>query len=155
MCRLRFFEIHASLGAATMHDFGVLSSLIGSLCMSLTSPATLEHLQFNILFSGRTSNFNDFQFLEDLRDVWSLLDSIITHPTGSRLQRVIINIKYWFRWSDEVIFFYPNENEVLEAVLDGLPLLRAKDIVFVEAVGKGQARHEPRTEYCDVQLGAV
>jgi hypothetical protein len=155
ICRLRFLEIYACLGAGTMHDFGVLSSLIGSLCMSLTSPATLEHLEFNISFSGNNYDFDIYKFYEDLRDLWSLLDSITTHPTGSRLQRININIEFWLHQLYGAVL-YPDENVVLEAVLDSLPLLRAKDILFVEAAsGKGWARHEPRTGRCDVQPGAV
>jgi hypothetical protein len=50
-CRLRFFEIHASFShspyACGPHDFDFLSFLMRSLCISLTSPATLQHLEFN------------------------------------------------------------------------------------------------------------
>ena len=92
-CGLRFLKIQAFLGAATMHDFDILSSLIGSLYMSLASPATLEHwhLEFNISFqvSGNYNlgsyTFENLEFYEDLFDVWSYLDSITTHPTGSWL----------------------------------------------------------------------
>jgi hypothetical protein len=72
-------------------------------------------------------------FFNDLRDadVWSHLDSIITHPTGSRLQRVDINIRYAFRRDDNVI--EPDDTEVSEAVLNALPLLRKKGILFVKA----------------------
>ena len=98
MCRLRFFEIYIDLGSATMHDFGILSFLMGSLCISLTSPATLEHLEFNIWFRGFSDNFDNYTFYQNLRnaDVWSHLDSITSHPTGSRLQQVDINIDYSF-----------------------------------------------------------
>ena len=112
-----------------MHDFNVLSFLMGSLCTSLTSPATLEHLEFNIRFRGNILNFDSNTFYENLRDadVWSHLDSITTHPTGSRLQRVDININYRFHCDE------PDEDEVLKAVLDGLPLLRTQGILFVQA----------------------
>jgi hypothetical protein len=61
-----FFEIYARLGGA---DFGILSSLMGSLSMSLTSPATLEHIEFNISFDGPGDNFFDHDgFYEDLRN---------------------------------------------------------------------------------------
>ena len=94
MCRLCFFEIYADLGPATMHDFDILSFLMGSLCMSLTSPATLEQLKLSISFYRNTDKVDYYTFYENLRDadVWSLLDSITTHPTGSRLQRV--DLKY-------------------------------------------------------------
>jgi hypothetical protein len=135
MCRLRFFKIDVNLGSATVRDFEVLSFLMGSLCISLTSPATLEHLEFNIFFRGSDNNFiHSFdRFYEDLRDAdaWSHLDSIASHPTGSRLQRVDINIDYTFRDDDNVM--EPPEDEVLEAVLDGLPLLHTKGILFVKA----------------------
>ena len=117
---------------------------MGSLCLSLTSPAILEHLKLNISFRGEIYNFDSDIFYDDLRDadVWTHLDSITTHPTGSRLQRVDINIDYCdlsvqnFDEGEPVDGDYdesePYENDVLEAVLDGLPLLRLKDILFVE-----------------------
>ena len=72
-------------------------------------------------------------FFENLRvaDAWCHLDSITSHPTGSRLQRVDININYSFRYDDNV--GEPDENEVLNAVLDSLPLLHTKGILFVKA----------------------
>ena len=91
MCRLRrgFFEIDAYLGSTGTYD---LSHYMGSFRISLTSPATLEHLKFNVQLRG--FNF-DRRFHEDLRDsdVWRHLNSISTHPNGSRLRRVDINIK--------------------------------------------------------------
>ena len=139
MCRLRFFEINARLSPATMHDFDILSFLMGSLCISLTSPATLEHLKFNIWFRGPDNSFIylDEEFFSDLRDAyaWTRLDSLASHPTGSRLQRVDININYSFRHNDDVREPY-YEDDVSNAVLDGLPLLRTKGILFVEAVSE-------------------
>ena len=42
---LRFFKIDANPGLATVHDFDILSFLIGSLCISLTSPTPeVRHL---------------------------------------------------------------------------------------------------------------
>ena len=136
MCHLRFFEISVKLGSATMDDFDTLSFLMGSLCISLTCPATLEYLQFNIWFSDADNTFiihREYEFYEDLRyaEAWSHLDSITTHPTGAQLQRVDINIHYSFRYDNFVQ--EPCEHEVEKAVLDGLPLLRAKGILFVEA----------------------
>ena len=129
MCRLRFLEIYISLGSVSTHNFNILSFLMGSLCISLTSPATLEHLKLNIRFRGHINNFTSNTFYENLRDAdaWRHLDSIATHSTGSQLQRVDINIDYAFRC---VIF---DEDEVEKAVFDGLPLLRTKGILFVEA----------------------
>ena len=109
---------------------------MGSLSISLTSPATFEHLEFNILFVFVNDEFlvNDL-FYQDLReaDVWRHLDSIAAHPTGSRLQRVDINIFYYFYYGDRDDGYEPYQDKVMEAVLDGLPLLRTKDILFVKA----------------------
>jgi hypothetical protein len=132
MCRLRFFEIYAYLGSASMdsmRDFNTLSFFMSSLRISLTSPATLEHLKFNINF--RCSR--DHNFIEGLRhaDVWRHLDSLTTHPAGSQLRRVDININYAFRCGD---LEEPDEDEIKKAVLDGLPLLHTNGILFVEAV---------------------
>jgi hypothetical protein len=137
MCRLRYFEININPDSAFMVDFDILSFLMRSLCVSLTSPATLEHLKFKICFHGNDNHFDHYGFYKDLRDadVWSHLDSIITHPTGSRLQRVDIDIRYTLRYDDNIM--EPYNHEILEAVLDALPLLREKGILFVEAK-KGQ-----------------
>jgi hypothetical protein len=109
-----------------MHELNTLSFLMSSLRISLTSPATLEHLKLNIDFRC----FYDDNFSEKLRhaDVWRRLDSIATHPTGSRLRRVDININYTFRGLEGL-----DEDKVEKAVLDGLPLLHTKGILFVEA----------------------
>jgi hypothetical protein len=135
MYHLRFFEIYISLGSGTMYDFDILSFLIGSLCISLTSPATLKHLEFNIRFRGGYDLDNDFDsdiFYENLRDadVWSHLDSIITHPSGSQLQQVDINI--YCSYPYDYVGEEPDKDRVLKAVLDGLPLLRMKCILFVK-----------------------
>jgi hypothetical protein len=139
LSRLRFFEIYINRdysNTATNHEFEILSSFIDSFCTSLTSPATLEHLKLNIRFEGNDNNFDFFRFYDDLRDdVWSHLDSITTHPSGSRLQRVDISFNYAFRYDDDV--GEPYVDEVVEAVLDGLPLLRTKGILFVEATVVG------------------
>jgi len=136
MSRLRFLKIEVDLGAAANNDFEILSSLMGSLCISLTSPATFEHLEFNIDFCGYSNSLDEEQIYEDIRhaDAWSHLDSITYHPTGSRLQRVDINIDYCFRWGDDGC--KPDEDEIEKAVLDGLPLLHTKGILFVKAVSR-------------------
>jgi len=134
MCGIRFFEIDVKLGSATSDDIDLLCVLMGSLRISLTSPATLEHLKFNFFFRGDTLESDFLTFYEDLRndDIWGHLDSITTHPSGSRLQRVDIKIDYYLRYDYDGV--EPDEDEVLEAVLDSLPLLRTKGILFVEAV---------------------
>ena len=120
----------------------VSSFLMGSLCISLTSPATLEHLKFYIKFRGRKAYYNEFYNSLHHSDVWSYLDSIITIPTGSRLQRVDIDIDYICRDDDSDVGSYedeegedyasPDEGEMLDAVLENLPLLRTKGILFVD-----------------------
>ena len=135
--RLRFLEIDIHLGRAFRTDFDALSFLICSLEVSLTSPATLEHLKFNIRFRNVTDKLDFKTFYENLRhvggsDAWSYLDSIATHPAGSRLQRVDINIYYAFPFNVDVA--EPDKDIVLKAVLDGLPLLRTKGTLFVEAL---------------------
>ena len=133
MCRLRVLEIYIDTSSTRLRDFDTLSFLIRSLRVSLTSPATLEHIKFSIVFTGNDDNFLHAEFYDDLRDadVWGHLDSIITHPTGSRLQRVEINVEYPFRFDDYVI--EPSDTEVSGPVLDALPLLRKKGILFVKA----------------------
>jgi hypothetical protein len=109
---------------------------MGSLCGSLTSPATLEHLELNIWFRGASNEFefydDEFNFYVALRDAdgWRQLDSIATHPSGSRLQRVDISINYSFDDDGEE----SDRDKLSKAVLDGLPLLRTKGILFVKAV---------------------
>jgi len=129
MCHLRSLEIHLDFSSGTTHDFNVLSFLMRSLSISLTSP---EHLEFNIEFHGY-NQFNPNTFYENLRSAWSHLDSITTHPNISQLQRVDINIDYaaYCKHDDGA---EPDKDEFLKAVFDGLPLLRTKGILFVEAV---------------------
>ena len=128
MCRLRVLEINIDLFLAG--DFDILSSLIRSLRLSLTSPATLEHLMIDIVLKHIDKYFHLDWSYDDLRDadVWSHLDSIITHPTGSRLQRVDISIEYPSAYTYGEMG--PDDSET---VLDALPLLREKGILFVEA----------------------
>ena len=186
ICRLRFFEIDVDLGPLTSYDYDILSFLTGSLCLSLTSPATLEHLKFNISFHGNLEDVDCDTFYEYLRDadVWTHLDSITTHPTGSRLQRVDINLDYFDLQLhcidedglDEPDYLDPDEHEepdeldpddheepdeldpdehkVLKAVLESLPLLRSKAILFLEVTSiHSFARYESDTTGCaDVLL---
>ena len=92
---------------------------MGSLSISLTSP---EHLEFNI----RIHLFNPFSFYENLRNALSHLDTL----ASSHLQRVDINFDYVFRHDHDWV--KPDGNKILEAVLDGLPLLRTKGILSVD-----------------------
>jgi len=101
-----------------------LSFMIHSLRVSLSSPTKLEHLKFCMEFSYL--NHLDWDaFFDDLRyaDVWKHLDSFATHPSGSRLQRVEIDIRFNGNVRDSVV----------EHILDALPLLREKSILFVKA----------------------
>jgi hypothetical protein len=140
ICRLRFLEIYIDLE----FDFDILSYLMGSLCFSLTSPATLEHLNFHIGF--RVISVIDFTFYENLRDAvaWNHLDSIINHPGGSQLQRVDIDIKFTLHYEDDGADV--DENKVLNALRDGLPLLCTKDILFVRVVVEERSPESPDSE---------
>ena len=92
MCHIRFLEIHICLDE---DDYYLLSFIIRSLFINLTSPAALEHLEFNIEFS-RIVFYDSLPVYDNLRDtdLWRHLDTIATHPTYSKLQRVDINIRY-------------------------------------------------------------
>ena len=133
MSRLRVLEIDINPGSAMLSNLAILSFSMRSLCASLTSPATLEYLKLEIMFEDCDNSFDDDSFYWNLcrDDVWRHLDSIVTLPAGSRLQRVDIDITYFFRYDEEVMG--PDNDEILEAVLDNLPLLRDKGILFVEA----------------------
>jgi hypothetical protein len=140
MCRPRSVKIfagHFMAGDSDVLSSDVLSIWMRSLCVSLTSPATLERLELEISFIYP----DDYDaFLENLRDadIWSQLDSIIAHPTGSRLQRVDIYIQGTVYEEDHDLHeryreFDGNElDEVVRAVNDSLPLLSEKGILFVD-----------------------
>ena len=132
MCRLRVFEIDYDPSSAKIGDLRT-SFMIQSLLLSLTSPPTLEHLKVGITFTGKRNYFDSRSFHEHLRDadLWRHVDSIVTHPSGSRLQRVDIDIKYTFLADDGIL--EPDGTEAEEPILDALPLLRKKGILFVEA----------------------
>ena len=126
MYHLRFLEIYLDLREGTEHDFKILSLLIRSLSISLASP---EHLKFKIRFRNDSPYF-PYTLYDNLRNVWSPLDSITVHPTSSQLQRVDINIKYAFVYN---VAERPDENEISKVILDGLPLLRTKGILYVRS----------------------
>ena len=130
MCNLRVLEIYTDPSYSSTENFDIFPFLIRSLRTSLISPATLEHIIFNIVFEGcyRHNEIDYHSFFDDLRCAWSHLDPIIIHPSGSRLKRVDINIEFAFRSDDDYV------EEVSEAVLDALPLLREKGILFVETL---------------------
>jgi hypothetical protein len=104
--------------------------MINSLFISLTSPAILEHLRFNIRFHV-DEDLNCVYFYNKLSntDTWTHLDSLATHPTVSRLQRVDIKIQFSYQDDD-------GEDDrcvvIEEAILGSLPLLRTKGILFVK-----------------------
>ena len=130
MCRLRVFEIDYHPSSAEIRDLRTLSFMIQSLLLSLTSPPTLEHLKLGITFSGKRNYVDRYSFYKDLRDadLWCHLDSIVTQPSGSRLQRVDIDINYAFR-----THCYVFKSDGAKPIQDALPLLREKGILFVEA----------------------
>jgi hypothetical protein len=128
MCRLRAFKIDVHQ-FYTSRTFDIISFLVLSLRISLTSPATLEHLEIFVEFNNKLGiNLRD-------ADVWRHLDIFITHPTSSRLQRVDINIIYnhYNIHSRGISEAGPDETDLTEPVLNALPLLQEKGILFVEA----------------------
>ena len=133
ICGLRNFQTLFRLRCGTRGDFDLLPVylLFGSLLMSLTSPATLERLVFVMKFSDDYTESGSGRFIENLRDadVWSRLDSIATHPACSRLRQVLIFIDYSVPRKDYRKEL--DENLVLKVVLDDLPSLRTKGILFV------------------------
>ena len=133
MSRIRSLEIHICLSSISGEDdFYLLSLVIRLLPISPTSPAILEHLELNVEFPDIACDYNSFY--DNLRDasLWRHVDSIATHPTESRLQRVDINIRYEYDEDmDE-----PDGDKVKKIVFDSLPLLRMKDMLFVEAIGE-------------------
>ena len=142
LSRLRLLEIHIELFHPTLYnlyDLDILSLLMDSICISLTYPATLEHLELNIRFHDYIIDVEN-PLSENFRGAWShldlIMDPITSHSTGSRLQRVDININYSFRLDaidDDGEFVVFDEDGLLESVFDGLPLLRKKGILFVKA----------------------
>jgi hypothetical protein len=116
-----------------MSDFGILSYWMGSLYISLISPATLERLEFNIRFFDSFEKFDFNTLYEDLRDAdaWNHLDSITTLPAGSQLQRVDINFNFDLIYEDDSEGAEPDEDKAFKAFLDGLTLLCTKGILFV------------------------
>jgi hypothetical protein len=102
-----------------------------SLRISLTAPLTLEHLRFIITFE-RDGQFGH-TLLDDIRDAdfWSDLDTFVTHPTGSRLQRVDIEVSHYSQ--PDPTFYWPDPKKLVESVHDWLPLLRERGILFVRA----------------------
>jgi hypothetical protein len=134
MSCVRSLETYLGFGHGSEDEFDTLSFFLGSLSISLTSP---EQLKFNIGFDTLLSPFEHDTFYVNLRNAWSHLDSITTHPTSSQLQRVDINISYRHHrrgWLDNVV--EPDKNEISKAVLGGLPLLSRKGILFVKVVLK-------------------
>src|SRR5258707_7332796 len=137
MCHLRVFELDVSPHSTTIRDLEILSFMIRTLRVSLSSPATLERLKIciEINVDGDDDDFDRDALYDDLRfaDVWKHLQSFVTHPSGSRLQRVDIVIEF----GEELVGY--DETKVVKPVLDALPLLRKKGILFVKAPNMGTA----------------
>ena len=131
MCRLRVFKFYVDQ-FSTSSNFRIASFLLRSLRISLTSPATLEHLEIFIEFRHLDTNLRE-------ADVWRHLDSITTHPIGSRLQRVNVNIIY-SHYDIYASGAGPDETELIKPILNALPLLQEKGILFVEACVEGPLR---------------
>ena len=66
MCCLLVLDIYidpsSSISSSNTRDFDILSVLIRSLRVSLTSPATLEHLKLNFEFKGSVSMRYDLDY---------------------------------------------------------------------------------------------
>jgi len=129
MSHPRVVEIDASPYSTTIRDMNILSFMIRTLGVSLASPATLEHLKFSIEIESDDDHFNGNAIFDDLRyaDVWKHLDSFSTHPSCSRLQRVDIEIKF----EDNLVGY--DETKVVKPILDALPLLGRRGILFVKS----------------------
>jgi hypothetical protein len=128
MCRLRRFKVKIHSDSADMDEISILAFFMRSLCISFTSPATLEHIQLEIFFDIDHFLFDYHKFYEDLHkaDVWRHLDTIVTLPIGSRLRRVDIDI------AGVVGVDYEEEkDDIREAVLSALPRLRSKNILHL------------------------
>jgi len=132
MSHLRFLQIDVDAGAANPNDLDVLSFLLRSLQISLTSP-TLEHLKCDIKFYADCYALENFR--QELReyDIWGHLDSMITHPTGSQLQRMDIDITYYFYEGDDIQDLGDTGGQICGVILEVLPSLREKGILFVTA----------------------
>ena len=127
MSRLRCLEIYIDLSSGDDHDFHVLSFFMLSLSISLAHPSVLQHLAFNIRFHDPDPDL----FYHKLNNIWSPLNDITFYPTTSWLQRVEVNISYLFRYDNDEE--EPVMDEVSKAVLEGLPILNTRGILFVEA----------------------
>ena len=94
-------------------------------------------MEFKIRFRDCNNHFNSYIFYDNLgdADVWSHLDSIATHPAGSRLRvDITSNIDYAFtRHIDNDHWEELDDDVILKAVVDSLPLLRTKGILFVKS----------------------
>lgn len=136
MCRLLYFETSVGVpadGLYTDSNLAALSVLMRSLYMSLTPPATLEHLKLHLYFLD-LDDFDMDSFYAELHDddIWSILDSIVTRPIGSQLKRVDIKIESYFREDVWGINVENHEENLLEAILNSLPLLHKKDILIIQ-----------------------
>ena len=91
MCRIRILKIDICLHPPPGDNFYLSYFVIRSLFINLTSPATIEQLEFNAEFSRIVIEYDSFY--DNLRDadLGRHLDSIATHPTDLRVD---INIIY-------------------------------------------------------------
>jgi hypothetical protein len=132
MCHLRGLVVNITSRslAPTLSDIKAMSFIMHSLRISLTAPPTLERLTFCLVFEPWGKNFPP-TFSHDMRNAnfWNDLDSFVTHPTASRLQRVDIDISY----SRVDPLYWPDHDKVVESILGSLPLLRERGILFVRA----------------------
>lgn len=127
--RLRYLEIYINLSSGTDNDFHALAFFILSLSISLQS-SIIEHLEINIQFHCLD---DDDTFYDNLLNIWRPLDFIIAFSPGSQLHRVDIIINCTFRYEYDDDEDEPDRDEIVRTVLDGLPMLNMKGILFVDA----------------------
>jgi len=127
--RLRCLEIYINLSSGTDDDFHALAFLILSLSISL-QPSIVEHLEINLRFHCLD---DDDIFYDNLLNIWRPLDFIIAFSPTLQLHRIDIIINCTFRYEYDDDEDEPDRDEIVRTVLDGLPMLNMKGILFVDA----------------------
>ena len=132
MSHLRVLEFYVDPHSTTISHFSILSFFIRSLRVSSSSPATLEHLKFNITVHVNEDMLDNDAYYDDLYYdvVWSYLDSIATHPAGSRLQRVDVDVNFHYDNTDDDDVEATESD--FEPILEELPSLQERGILFTQ-----------------------
>jgi len=124
MSHLRVLEFYVDPHSTTIDYFSILTFFIRSLRVG--SPVTLEHLNINITIHINNEMLDNNRYYQDLYldEVWSYLDSMATHPAGSRLQRVSVDVSFHYDYD------HMDGDADLELILDELPSLQERGILF-------------------------